>query len=92
MSVSSNDCLPHKIPDGAFISSPDNSGTRRKVGGLPPYMSVFELGFAGKGRIYFTKGRSQRHRIRTVGAKNTHYDAYEAMKEVGLPTVPDMAR
>ena len=54
-----------------LTETPDNSGTRRKVGGLPSHLSVFELGFAGKGRIYYTRGRSQRLRILTVGAKNT---------------------
>jgi hypothetical protein len=30
----------------------DNVTVRRKVGGLPDHLSIFELGFAGKGRIY----------------------------------------
>jgi hypothetical protein len=49
----------------------DNVAVRRKVGGLPPHLSIFELGFAGKGRIYYTKGRQRRFRVLTVGAKNT---------------------
>ena len=49
----------------------ENAGIRRKVGGLPPQLSIFELGFAGKGRLYYTRGRSKRHRILAVGAKNT---------------------
>jgi hypothetical protein len=49
----------------------DNVMVRRKVGGLPPYLSIFELGFAGKGRIYYTKGKQRRFRVLTVGAKNT---------------------
>jgi len=44
---------------------------RRKLGGLPPKLSIFELGFAGKGRLYYTRGSSKRHRILAVGAKNT---------------------
>jgi hypothetical protein len=48
-----------------------NVAIRRKVGGLPPHLSIFELGFAGKGRAYYTKGRSRRHRILAMGAKNT---------------------
>ena len=44
---------------------------RRKVGGLPPHLSIFELGFAGKGRIYYTKGASRRYRVLLVGAKNS---------------------
>ena len=49
----------------------DNVAIRRKVGGLPAYVQVFELGFAGKGRIYYTRGVSRRFRILCVGAKNT---------------------
>jgi hypothetical protein len=49
----------------------DNVAVRRKVGGLPAYVQVFELGFAGKGRIYYTRGKSKRFRILLVGAKNT---------------------
>lgn len=49
----------------------DNVAVRRKVGGLPGYVQVFELGFAGKGRIYYTRGKSKRFRILLVGAKNS---------------------
>ena len=49
----------------------DNVAVRRKVGGLPGYVQVFEMGFAGKGRIYYTRGKSKRFRILLVGAKNT---------------------
>ena len=49
----------------------DNAAVRRKVGGLPPHLSIFELGFAGKGRIYYTRGRQRRFRVLLVGAKNT---------------------
>ncbi len=49
----------------------DNVTVRRKVGGLPPYLSIFELGFAGKGRIYYTKGSQRRFRVLTIGAKNS---------------------
>jgi hypothetical protein len=44
---------------------------RRKVGGLPPHLSIFELGFAGKGRIYYTRGRKLRYRVLLIGAKNS---------------------
>lgn len=50
---------------------PESAAIRRKVGGLPPHLSIFELAFAGKGRIYYTKGRTRRYRILAVGAKNT---------------------
>lgn len=49
----------------------DNAAIRRKVGGLPPQRSIFEMGFAGKGRIYYTRSTNQRFRILAVGAKNT---------------------
>ena len=49
----------------------ENVGVRRKVGGLPPHLSIFELGFAGKGRIYYMRGERRRFRILTIGAKNT---------------------
>jgi chromosome segregation ATPase len=50
---------------------PEAAGVRRKVGGLPPHLSIFELGFAGRGRIYTTKGQTRRFRVLLVGAKNT---------------------
>lgn len=50
---------------------PESAAVRRKVGGLPPHLSIFELGFAGKGRIYYTRGQVRRHRILAVGAKNS---------------------
>ncbi len=50
---------------------PDQAVVRRKVGGLPPHLSIFELGFAGKGRIYYTKGQARRFRVLLVGAKNS---------------------
>jgi peptidoglycan hydrolase CwlO-like protein len=49
----------------------DNALVRRKVGGLPPQLSIFELGFGGKGRIYYAKGKQRRFRVLTVGAKNS---------------------
>jgi hypothetical protein len=50
---------------------PDNAVVRRKVGGLPPHLSIFELGFAGKGRLYYTRGRARSFRILAIGAKNS---------------------
>ena len=44
---------------------------RRKVGGLPPHLSIYELGFAGKRRIYYTRVANGRFRILVIGAKNT---------------------
>jgi chromosome segregation ATPase len=54
-----------------LADDPETAAIRRKVGGLPPQLSIFELGFAGKGRIYYTRGRQQRYRVLAIGAKNT---------------------
>lgn len=48
----------------------ENVAVRRKVGGLPAHVVAFEMGFAGKGRIYYARGKSKRFRILLVGAKN----------------------
>jgi predicted nucleic acid-binding Zn-ribbon protein len=49
----------------------DTAMVRRKVGGLPPHLSIFELGFADKGRIYYTTGGTRRYRVLAIGAKNS---------------------
>jgi len=49
----------------------ETAAVRRKVGGLPAHLTIFELGFAGKGRIYYTLGRQRRFRVLAVGAKNS---------------------
>ncbi len=54
-----------------LVEEPESTAVRRKVGGLPPPVSIFELGFAGKGRIYYTRGRVHRYRVVAIGAKNT---------------------
>lgn len=61
---------------------PDNTIVRRKVGGLPPHLAVFELGFAGKGRIYFCKGQARRFRILLIGAKNTQNADLESLSRL----------
>ena len=55
-----------RLADGS-----DAAAIRRKVGGLPPHLSIFELGFAGKGRIYYTRGR-QRALPRALGGREEH--------------------
>ncbi len=50
---------------------PETATVRRKVGGLPPHLSIFELGFADKGRIYYTGGQARRFRVLAIGAKNS---------------------
>ncbi|HVP30464.1 MAG TPA: hypothetical protein VMW35_15010 [Myxococcota bacterium] len=62
---------------------PDTAAVRRKVGGLPPQLSIFELGFAGKGRIYYQKGDVRRFRILTVGAKNSQKQDLEYLSRLG---------
>jgi hypothetical protein len=49
----------------------ETASVRRKVGGLPAHLTIFELGFAGKGRIYYTTGQQRRFRVLAVGAKNS---------------------
>lgn len=54
-----------------FCEDADSVGVRRKVGGLPNHLSIYELGFAGKRRIYYTKVQNGRFRVLVIGAKNT---------------------
>jgi hypothetical protein len=54
-----------------LCDEPDTAMVRRKVGGLPPHLSIFELGFADKGRIYYTTGGTRRYRVLAIGAKNS---------------------
>ena len=61
----------------------DNVAVRRKVGGLPNHLNIFELGFGGKGRIYYSRGKQQRFRILTVGAKNTQDSDMDYMRKLG---------
>lgn len=61
----------------------DNVAVRRKVGGLPNHLNIFELGFGGKGRIYYSRGKQQRFRILTVGAKNSQDSDMDYMRRLG---------
>ncbi len=67
-----------------LVEDPDTAVVRRKVGGLPPALSIFEAGFAGKGRIYYTRGRQHRVRVLAIGAKNTQKTDLEYLSR--LPT------
>jgi len=49
----------------------DSAAVRRKVGGLPPHLSIFELGFAGKGRIYYQRNDRGGYRVLLLGGKAT---------------------
>ena len=62
----------------------DNTFVRRKIGGFPPRISVCELNFAGKGRIYFTTASDRRYRILSVGAKNTQKTDLEYLRKLKL--------
>ncbi len=60
----------------------ENVEVRRKVGGLPSHLTIFELGFGGKGRIYYTRGQSTRFRILVVGAKNSQKTDLEYLSRI----------
>ena len=60
----------------------DNVSVRRKVGGLPDGIQVFELGFAGKGRIYYAKGKTRRFRVLIIGAKNRQSTDLEYLRRL----------
>jgi hypothetical protein len=62
----------------------ENAAIRRKLGGLPPSYSIFELGFAGKGRIYYTKGSQRRFRILAIGAKNSQKTDLEYLRKLSF--------
>jgi len=49
----------------------DNLGYRRKVRALRNQLPIYELGFAGKRRLYYAKVKNGRFRILVIGAKNT---------------------
>ncbi|MFT5444346.1 MAG: hypothetical protein ACI8W3_003401 [Myxococcota bacterium] len=60
----------------------DNLAVRRKVGGIPPHLTIFEMGFAGKGRLYYMKGSQRRFRVLNVGAKNTQNASIEYLRKL----------
>jgi heme exporter protein D len=63
---------------------PEAAGVRRKVGGLPPHLSIFELGFAGKGRIYYARGKQRPFRVLAIGAKNSQNADLEYLSRLTL--------
>ena len=62
----------------------ENVAVRRKVGGLPPRLAIFELGFAGKGRIYYARGAKRRFRVLAVGAKNSQKTDLDYLRKLSL--------
>jgi hypothetical protein len=65
-----------------LADAPDAAAIRRKVGGLPPHLSIFELGFAGKGRLYYSRGRQRMFRVLAIGAKNTQNSDLEYLSRL----------
>ena len=61
---------------------PDTAAVRRKVGGLPPHLSIFELGFAGKGRIYYQRNERGGYRVLAVGGKATQKSDLEYLSRL----------
>ncbi len=62
---------------------PDTAAVRRKVGGLPPHLSIFELGFAGKGRIYYMRSERVGYRVLAIGGKATQKQDLEYLSRMG---------
>lgn len=61
---------------------PDTAAIRRKVGGLPPQLSIFELGFAGKGRIYYARRERSGFRVLAIGGKATQKQDLEYLSRL----------
>lgn len=62
----------------------ESAGSRRKVGGLPQHLAIFELGFAGKGRIYYARGQQRAIRILAVGGKASQKTDIEYLSRLSL--------
>jgi hypothetical protein len=60
----------------------DTAAIRRKVGGLPPHLSIFELGFAGKGRIYYMRSERGGYRVLAIGGKATQKQDLEYLSRI----------
>jgi plasmid stabilization system protein ParE len=67
-----------------LADDPDTAAVRRKVGGLPPQLAIYELGFAGKGRIYYARTEAARYRILAVGGKATQKQDLEYLSRLSL--------
>ena len=65
-------------------SDRDNASVRRKVGGLSAQLSIFELGFAGKGRIYYTRAKGQGFRVLAVGGKASQKSDLDYLRKLDL--------
>ena len=67
-----------------LADDPESAAVRRKVGGLPPQLAIYELGFAGKGRVYFTRIEAGRYRILAIGGKATQKQDLEYLSRLSL--------
>lgn len=65
-----------------LAEDPDTAAVRRKVGGLPPQLSIYELGFAGKGRVYYMRSEEGRYRILLIGGKATQKQDLEYLSKL----------
>lgn len=63
---------------------PESASVRRKVGGLPNHLTIFELGFAGKGRIYYARGGTRPYRVLAVGGKASQKADLEYLSRLRL--------
>lgn len=63
---------------------PDQAAVRRKVGGLPSRLTIFELGFAGKGRIYYSRGQQRAFRVLAIGGKASQKQDLEYLSRLSL--------
>jgi hypothetical protein len=62
---------------------PDTAAVRRKVGGLPPHLAIFELGFAGKYRVYYMRSERGGYRVLAIGGKATQNQDLEYLSRIG---------
>jgi uncharacterized protein YjiS (DUF1127 family)/plasmid stabilization system protein ParE len=65
-----------------LAEDPDTAAVRRKVGGLPPQLSIYEIGFAGKGRIYYLRADTGRYRVLAIGGKATQKSDLEYLSRL----------
>jgi len=63
---------------------PETAAVRRKVGGLPPQLSIFELGYAGKGRIYYSRNERGGFRILAIGGKASQKQDLEYLSRLDV--------
>jgi len=67
-----------------LADDPETAAVRRKVGGLPPQLTIYELGFAGKGRVYYARNETGRYRILLIGGKATQKQDLEYLSRLRL--------